>query len=208
MSMSRNLRRLFGKKSKVPARRNRAFLEPLEPRILLSAVTAHWIGGSGNWSDPTHWDIGAAQNNTAGTTYQVVINAANNPTVTLDEGVTIDSLNNADTVVVQTGATSVTQQTTNSGSIQIAASAAQLNLSGTINETGNITANVGTLNLSNATLTANGATAQVIASGTVDLGAINIYAENGGTISLPGATAYDDGVTANYTIHPQASGGD
>src|SRR5437879_1076570 len=31
-------------------------LEALEDRTLLDAV--HWIGGSGNWHDPTHWDIG------------------------------------------------------------------------------------------------------------------------------------------------------
>jgi hypothetical protein len=42
----------------MPARQARPFLEPLEPRILLSAVVAHWIGGaSGNWSNPANWDM-------------------------------------------------------------------------------------------------------------------------------------------------------
>ena len=33
-----------------------AICEPLESRVLLSALT--WVGGSGSWSDVQHWDDG------------------------------------------------------------------------------------------------------------------------------------------------------
>jgi hypothetical protein len=56
----------------------------------LASVTAHWIGGSGNWSDPSNWDIGVVPNNSGGTTYAAIVDRpADNPTVVIDQAVTI-----------------------------------------------------------------------------------------------------------------------
>jgi autotransporter-associated beta strand protein len=44
------------------AMKGRTFaIEPLEERALLS-VTHTWIGDSGNWNDPAHWDNGVPEN--------------------------------------------------------------------------------------------------------------------------------------------------
>jgi hypothetical protein len=48
--------------AKARKRRRKTFWEPLEHRLLLDAVTAHWIGESGSWSDPANWDIGVVPN--------------------------------------------------------------------------------------------------------------------------------------------------
>jgi hypothetical protein len=79
----RNIKRLH-RKREAPKRHMKnirelsrpLLIEPLEERIVPSGgpvpfgletslsqtmsddPVAHWIGGSGNWSDPTHWDIG------------------------------------------------------------------------------------------------------------------------------------------------------
>lgn len=65
-----------------------------------SGLVAHWIGGSGNWSDPTKWDIGVVPNNSGPTSHQVVIDVSGTPTITVDQSVTISSLNNAEMVFV------------------------------------------------------------------------------------------------------------
>jgi hypothetical protein len=193
-------------KRKIPPRHNKILFEPLEPRLLLDAIVAHWIGDSGNWSDPTHWDIGYAPNNADNDTYTAIIDVAGTPTVTIDQNVTINSLTNAETVLVQTGTATIAQQTTNSGSIQVADAAAQLKFSGTINDTGEISATTGALDFSNGTLTVDGSGAQVTGSGTVGLSQVSMFAMNGGVISLPGAATYADGSAANHTIQATGAG--
>ena len=178
-------------------------IELLEERIVPSAVVAHWIGDSGSWSDPTHWDIGVAPNNSGATTYQAIIDVSGTPTITVDQSVTISSLNNAETVIVGAGTTTIAQQTVNSGAIQVTAGTAQLNLSGAINDTGEISATTGILSLSNATLTADGSNSRVTANGSATLNSVNLYATNGGIVSLLGATTF----TSNYYGNTlQASG--
>jgi hypothetical protein len=137
----------------------RLHFEPLEDRRLLDGVTAHWIGGSGNWSDPTHWDIGAVPNNSGGTTYAVVIDLpASNPVVTIDQGVTVNSLINTETILVGAGVTTVANQVDNSGVIQVTGSSAGLTLSGTVANTGDASAIAGNLRFSSATVANTGRT--------------------------------------------------
>ena len=97
MGVLRNLRRLANTgvtrsaARGTPSTRNRMILEPLEPRLLLAAEVAHWVGGAGDWSDPTHWDIGVMPNNGGATTYPVFIDVAGTPTITLDQAVIIST---------------------------------------------------------------------------------------------------------------------
>lgn len=71
-------------------------LEQLEERLVLTQVPAVWIGGVGNWNEPTNWDIGVVPNNDSqlGTTYAVTIlgGAASNFSVILNTSVTLDAL--------------------------------------------------------------------------------------------------------------------
>ncbi|MBK7955889.1 MAG: LEPR-XLL domain-containing protein [Candidatus Accumulibacter sp.] len=168
-----------------------------------SVSLANWVGGSGNWSDPTHWDIGVVPNNTEDTSYQVVLDVDGTPTITLDQDVSISSLTNAETLVVAGVSVNVELQTDNSGSIQLLGATAQLNLSGTVDVTGEISATAGTLNLSNATVTVDGSSAQVTADSAATLDSVSLYAANGGLLSLLGASTFTSGSSGN-TI--QASG--
>ncbi|HBA54910.1 MAG TPA: hypothetical protein DCZ04_10800, partial [Syntrophorhabdus aromaticivorans] len=169
MSVARNLRRLLRKKD-LPSRNNRVFLESMEPRLLLSDVTAHWIGGSGNWSDPTHWDIGYAPNNGGGNTYKVIIDDVSNPIVTIDQSVAISGLTSTDTVKVDSGG-SLTTSGTVSNSGDLIAAGGSLTLSGaTVTNTGHtITADGGTIYLTNSTITG-GTVQSTLAGGSVTVG--------------------------------------
>lgn len=118
-------------------------IELLENRQLLTSVVAHWIGGSGNWSDPTHWDIGVVPNNTGSTTYSAVIEATtSNPVVTIDQAVTIDSLVNSETVQVTNGTTKILNQVENAGMVEVITSPATLILNGSIANMGSISATI------------------------------------------------------------------
>ncbi|QKS29606.1 MAG: tandem-95 repeat protein [Candidatus Accumulibacter similis] len=155
-----------------------------------AVLLARWVGGSGNWSDPTHWDIGVAPNDTATETYEVILDLADSPTITIDQDVAVSSLSNSETLVIDGVSLTVAQQTDNSGSIQLAGSGAQLNLSGTVHNTGDVLAGAGRLNLSDATVTVDGTTAQVTAAGAATLNSVDLYAANGGVLSLTGATTF------------------
>lgn len=169
----------------------------------ISIVQAHWIGGTGNWSEASNWDIGLVPNNTEQTQYDVVLDVSGEQTVTLDQDAVIKSLNNAETLVVAGRKLSISQQTTNSGTIQLTGDTAQLSLAGTVNITGSLDAGNGTLNLSNATVTVEGAAAFIGADHIATLSNASLYAKNGGVMSLLGATAYTSASGGN-TI--QASG--
>jgi YD repeat-containing protein len=155
-----------------------------------AVLQARWVGGSGNWSDPTHWDIGVVPNDTATETYEVILDLADSPTITIDQDVSVTSLTNSETLVVDGVSLTIAQQTDNSGSIQLAGAGARLNLSGTVHDTGEILASAGTLNLSDATVTVDGPTAQVTAAGAATLNSVDLYAVNGGVLSLAGATTF------------------
>jgi exo-beta-1,3-glucanase (GH17 family) len=124
-----------------------------------SAVTARWIGGSGNWSDPTHWDIGVVPNNSGSTSYAVIIDLPSmNVTVTIDQTITVDSLTNAETIVVANGSSTISTSVNNRGTIQLTNSNASLTVSGTVANTGDISATAGIFRFSNATVSNAGRT--------------------------------------------------
>jgi hypothetical protein len=76
----RSIRRLPGKRKVC---RTLFFVERLEDRTLLDAV--HWIGGSGKWSDPSHWDM-----HVPGPSDTAIIDATGaDYTVTLDTSATV-----------------------------------------------------------------------------------------------------------------------
>ena len=168
-----------------------------------NGVTAHWIGGSGNWSDPTHWDIGAMPNNTGSTTYSVVIDLpASNLVITIDQGVTINSLVNTETILVGAGSTTVANQVNNGGVLQVVGSSASLTLSGTVANTGDASAIAGSLQFSSATvantdrtITANGGVVQ-LSNSTLVGGSLSATGTPGSSVQLVGANTFD-GVTLN-----------
>lgn len=154
MSLSRSLRRLWKRKRKLPPRRNRVLFEPLEPRLLLDAVVAHWIGGSGNWSDPTHWDINAVPNNSGPTTYTAIVDlASSDPTITVDQSVSISSLTSSESVQVQSGRSlAISGNVTNTGTLSTA---------GTLQFSNSMVSNIGhTIMLDGGTLQLNNSTVQ------------------------------------------------
>jgi hypothetical protein len=94
----RSNRRLPGRRK---AWRAYFFIERLEDRTLLDAV--HWIGGSGNWSDPSHWD-----SHVPGPSDTAIIDATGaDYTVTLDTSATVAgfSLNSSNATFSATGRT-------------------------------------------------------------------------------------------------------
>ena len=132
-------------------------LEPLEERIVPSGgpipfgletsnsqtisgdPVAHWIGGSGNWSDPTHWDIGVVPNNSYSKTYSVVIDLPDSdPVIDVNQSITISGLITSEKIHINSGGTLVT--------------------SGDVANTGDLLAVGGTLRFSNATVTNTGHT--------------------------------------------------
>ena len=67
-------------------------------------VTSTWLGGDGDWTDPSMWDTPDYPHNN-GTTYNAVIDAGSGPyTVELDTSVSLDSLllNSADAELLHT----------------------------------------------------------------------------------------------------------
>ena len=173
---------------------------------MLDGVTAHWIGGSGNWSDPTHWDIGVVPNNSGSTTYSAVIDLpTSSPVITIDQGVTINSLANSETILVGAGLTTVANEVNNGGVIQVVGSSAGLTLSGTVANTGDASAISGSLRFSSATvantgrtITADGGTVE-IASSTINGGSLRAtdnaasFVQFSGDVTLNGVPWEDDG---------------
>ncbi len=101
-------------------------IELLESRIAPALITAVWLGGDGNWSDASKWNIGVVPNNGGGNEYNVVLDVPGTATITLAGSINIHSLSNAEhldivgsfyspTYVHLTAANSLT----NNGSIEI-----------------------------------------------------------------------------------------
>jgi hypothetical protein len=144
------------KKSPSVAKVKKVFFEQMENRLLLDSVTAHWVGGSGNWSDPSHWDTGGVvPNDTASTTYQVVIDLASlDPTVTVDGNFKITGLTSSEILQVGSGGTlTASGAVTNTGQISSATGGTLKFENGTVQNTGHeILAAGGSVQLSNSTI--------------------------------------------------------
>ena len=150
----RQLRSRLGAARRTRGPRPRSLrIEVLEDRRMLADLEAHWIGGSGNWSDPTNWDIGVAPHNSGTDSYAVVVDLpGSDAVITVDQAATVTSLTNSETLRFATGSNAITSQLDNSGIIQVTAASAALMLSGTVTNSGNVIALNGTLQFSAATV--------------------------------------------------------
>ncbi len=83
-------------------RRGAGCLEALEQRVAPAAIVTHWVGLSGNWTDPAHWDAGVPNNaDGMGNSYTAIIDVgALNPVVTIDSHIVVSSLTNAEAIQV------------------------------------------------------------------------------------------------------------
>ena len=223
----------------VPQWCRRLRVEPLECRQLLTAVSWDGGGDGSNWSDPINWSGDALP----GATDDVTINVAGVITVTHASGsTTIGSVNSAENLVISGGSLTVTNgASVVSGSLNVGtlASVTANGATTTFTASGattidgsNLFASAGgQLNLALATsyaeapsnltqLVANGAGSQIDLSGVTSLtgttGAMNIYAQAGGTVNLAAlasTTAADinlqaDGATSVLNLTALASDSD
>ena len=130
--------------SSLSTRRARAvdFIEALETRIAPAVITAMWIGGDGNWDDPSHWDIGAVPNNGGGNTYHAVINVAGDAQISINGSFTLDSIVNHEALWLRSGSMFhlAGSNSINEGLIQLQYSpgSTRLSLGGTFTNDGTI----------------------------------------------------------------------
>lgn len=142
------------------ASRKRSSLEQLEHRLALSAVA--WTGpSSGSWDVAGNWSSGAVP--TAG------------------DDVTIDTAA-ALTISIQPGDSIAVRSLTTGANDTLSISGGSLTVTG-----GSSTLN-GPLDMTGGTLTADGAS--LIANAATSISAANLYAESGGTLSLPDLSTY------------------
>ncbi len=73
-----------------------SFIEPLEVRISPALITATWLGGDGNWNDPSQWSTGVVPNNGGGNDFHVVLDVPGTVTITVPGSINIHSLSNAE----------------------------------------------------------------------------------------------------------------
>jgi hypothetical protein len=197
-----------------PARRvHPAFVRPrfdnLEDRVVPSTV--HWIRPtSGTWATAANWDSNAVP----GAGDDVVIDVPGNITITHDTGTdTIQSLVSRQNLIVSdTSALTITGSFTQSSSRNLnVRDTAQLTVNGAATATGaDLTAGGGAITLSGTTtitggnLTAPGGT--ITLAGAATIAGTNLLAQNGGTISLPGATAYNGSGSLSLTVRATGAG--
>ena len=130
--------------SSLSTRRARAvdFIEALETRIAPAVITAMWIGGDGNWDDPSHWDIGAVPNNGGGNTYHAVINVPGDAQISINGSFTLDSIVNHEALWLRSGSmfNLAGSNSINEGLIQLQYSpgSTRLTLGGTFTNDGTI----------------------------------------------------------------------
>jgi hypothetical protein len=176
-------------------------MSPLSFMVLLllnqaaSADAILWSGGSGNWSDPTHWNPNAVPDNGA-TRYQVTVNSGGADTVNLDLSPKVDSLLVGASSGTNTSTLSITGQTLTLGDATVAP-VLRVNAKGIVNvgagsslavdlRAGNsiTNPNTGAINLNGGSLALTGGTSNAFTlTGT---GATTL---NGGTIKGSGAEA-------------------
>ncbi|NOX53833.1 MAG: hypothetical protein GXP27_05230, partial [Planctomycetes bacterium] len=96
----------------------RPVLEVLEDRLMLSNI--YWDGNSDgdgdntSWNDPLNWNL----DRVPGAADDVVIDAADNPTVVINTNVTIGSLDNREALVLAGGTFTISGPSTTSGSFE------------------------------------------------------------------------------------------
>jgi adhesin HecA-like repeat protein len=168
------------------------WLLPAAPELVGQTV-ARWVGGSGNWSDTNHWDIGKVPNNAGATTYVAVVDlAGDNPTVSVGAAITISGLVNSETVRVDTSGTlTISGSVTNRGSLVAAAGALRLN-SPTVDNSGATIAGEG------AAVTITGST---LSGGTLRVSnAAASFVRFSGDVTLNGVT-WDDAGDGEFQIY-------
>jgi len=134
-------------------RKPQPLLEPLEPRLFLSAdVVATWIGASGDWWEPANWDIGTVPNNSGGTTYRAVLDVAGEPVITSNRSVTLNDLVNAENLRFTGGTSVVHDEVQNSGTVGVEAGTLRLDTAVVANTGGRIEAAGGIVLLDGTTV--------------------------------------------------------
>ena len=139
------------------------------PSAPSASGTVYWTGGSGDWNDPSHWSTGAVP----GPDDDVVIGVPGPVTVTISGGgPRVRSIRSQDDLTIGGGAslTVTLGASTVAGALTVAP---------------------------NATLTAQGGTATFQASGTTTIDGANLYALDGGALTLPQAQGYLQSPTSN-----------
>ena len=156
----------------------RLFAEPLEDRRMLSVVNWTGVGSNALWSNAANW----SGNHVPGTTDDVVINAVDSPTITVDSSagnVTVHSLTTNDPLSITGGSLTVTSSSTLSDGLSMTA--------------GSLVA------------TGSGTTFAVSGPTTVSGGGASLFASAGATLSLPNLTGYSNPNTFGSATF-QASG--
>jgi hypothetical protein len=187
----------------------------LEQRIAPATITTHWIGLSGNWTDPAHWDNGVPDNHD-GNDYTAIIDVGLlNPVVTIDSDIQITSLTNAEAITVAAGGSAVVGDPAygfgslenSAGSITVGAGSFALQFLNTITtaQLGAVHVTGGAFSLETG-LDNRGATllvdapsgAWLINNATIVGGSIDATA--GSKLSLTSIGAHFDGVTLNADL--------
>ncbi|MCX6922711.1 MAG: hypothetical protein NT154_05775, partial [Verrucomicrobia bacterium] len=112
---------------------------------MAATIVARWVGGDGNWSDASHWDIGRAPNDGGGTNYTAIITGSGaSPTVTVAQNISVTVLSVSGALQVTNNATfAISSGVTNAGAISILGANLQLNGASAVNTGHAITANGG-----------------------------------------------------------------
>jgi len=137
-------------------------------------ATIQWISSAnGNWNQASNWQGGVIP----GPNDDVIINLASaNPVITIPTNVTVKSIVSQEKIVAN-------------GSLTLTAGTSTIN--------GDLTASPGT------SLTVENAGTSLVANGVTVVNKANLYAENGGLLSLPKVTSYTG---AEYQTYIQAEG--
>ncbi|HEV7402006.1 MAG TPA: hypothetical protein VGO11_03735, partial [Chthoniobacteraceae bacterium] len=208
--------------TKRPNRRSEAGrIELLEQRVTPAAIVTHWVGSSGNWTDPAHWDHGVPDN-ADGNSYTAIVDTGTvDPVVTIDSHIRVSSLTNAETIQLDgAGSAQVGDPVYGAGSLDNSAGSISIGGSAVFTVSGEIagltTAKLGNLHVAGGTfalkaaLTNTGAVLSIDApAGAWDLQGGSIV---GGTVNATvgsklQATAGGvlDGVTMNADLEPTSN---
>lgn len=133
-------------------------IEALEQRVAPAAVVTHWVGLSGTWTDPAHWDAGVPNNaDGTGNSYTAIIDVgALNPVVTIDSHIVVTSLTNAEAIQVNAnGSAQVGDAPFTPGALDNSAGSISVGTSGTFAVTNSVgsltTAKLGAIHVGGGT---------------------------------------------------------
>jgi fibronectin-binding autotransporter adhesin len=156
----------------------------------------HWLGGNGNWSDPTKWSSGAAP----ASSQIAYIDASGSYTVTLDIAhATVQGIGIGPASGTQTLALGANQLTLTSGTSTVGTSGA-LTANGAIIDGAGTLALGGSATLTNVQL--NSSTLHVTTGGTLALAGALLNAEtltNDGTVTMTGDLKMQSGTAVTIT---------